>query len=66
MGLDARVEFYQDNEGKYRWKLKAPNGEIICVPGEGFESRRNAAENYATVRKHLQSSPLIVDLQKES
>lgn len=47
----AKFETYADTAGKYRWRLKANNGEKIASSGESFDSRSNArraAENVKT------------------
>lgn len=31
-----------DRAGKYRWRIVAPNGEIVAASGESFASRGNA------------------------
>jgi len=44
----AKFEIYADSAGKYRWRLKANNGEKIASSGESFDSKHNAkraAEN---------------------
>ncbi|MDH5483178.1 MAG: YegP family protein [Candidatus Bathyarchaeota archaeon] len=33
-----KFEIYKDTAGKFRWRLKAPNGEIIAV-SEAYESK---------------------------
>ena len=41
-------EIYADSAGKYRWRLKAGNGQTVGTSGESFDSRYNAtraAEN---------------------
>lgn len=32
-------EIYEDAVGKWRWNLKAPNGEIIASSNQGYETR---------------------------
>lgn len=32
-------EVYKDAAGKWRWKLKAPNGEIIASSSKGYETK---------------------------
>jgi len=34
-----KFEIYKDAAGKFRWRLKAPNGQIIASSGEAYESR---------------------------
>ena len=36
------TEVYQDAAGEWRWRVKAPNGEIIADSGEGYTRREDA------------------------
>jgi uncharacterized protein YegP (UPF0339 family) len=38
----CKFEVYADAAGKYRWRLKASNGEIVASSGESFASKANA------------------------
>lgn len=38
-------EFYTDSAGKWRWRRKAPNGEIVGASSEGFSTREACVEN---------------------
>lgn len=40
-----RWQFYRDRVGKYRWRRKAPNGEVVAAAHQGFKSRRAALAN---------------------
>jgi uncharacterized protein YegP (UPF0339 family) len=45
-------ETYQSEEdGKYYWRLKADNGKIVAVGGEGFESKGNAIRAMGTAKR---------------
>lgn len=33
---DLRVEFYSDATGDIRWRVKAPNGNILADGGQGY------------------------------
>jgi uncharacterized protein YegP (UPF0339 family) len=46
----ANFQIYADAAGKYRWRLKANNGEIIASSGESFASRDNARRAAQTVK----------------
>ena len=48
------IEFYKDRVGNHRWRLKAPNGQVICVPGGCFTSKSAAVKNYSKVRWYFQ------------
>lgn len=43
-----KFEVYADSGGKYRWRLRASNGQVVATSGESFASKANAkaaAEN---------------------
>jgi uncharacterized protein YegP (UPF0339 family) len=45
--LVSKFEVYADKSGKYRWRLKATNGQTVASSGEPFASKtgaRNAAK----------------------
>lgn len=41
-------EFYQDNQGEWRWRVIADNGEIVFASSEGY-TRKAAAESNAAL-----------------
>jgi uncharacterized protein YegP (UPF0339 family) len=47
-------EWYVDKAGKYRFRLKAANGEMIAV-SEGYASKQSCVEGIESVKK---SAPL--------
>lgn len=49
--MAGSFELYTDRAGKYRWRLKAGNGEIIAV-GEAYESRAGAVKGIESVKKN--------------
>jgi len=48
--MSAKFEVYLDQANEYRWRLKARNGEIVAVSGEGFSSSRAAQASTQVVR----------------
>lgn len=42
------VEFYEDDAGEHRWRLKGGNGEIVAT-GEGHLDERDAKRAFVTV-----------------
>jgi hypothetical protein len=50
-----RFEIYKDNTGKYRWRLRAPNGEIIAA-SEAYESKDGAEKGIEIVKKAARNS----------
>lgn len=39
--MKSKLELYEDKAGEWRWRLKASNGRIVAIGGEGF-SRKSA------------------------
>ena len=56
-------ELYRDAAGKFRFRLKAPNGEIIAV-GEAYESKAGCKNGIESVKKNA-SIAGVKDLTEE-
>jgi uncharacterized protein YegP (UPF0339 family) len=60
LSMAGKFELYKDAGGKFRFRLKAGNGEIIAV-GEAYESKTSAQNGIDSVKKNAPDAP-IVDL----
>jgi uncharacterized protein YegP (UPF0339 family) len=49
--MPGKFELYKDSAGKFRFRLKAANGEVIAV-GEQYESKAAATNGIESVRKN--------------
>lgn len=49
--MKAKFQIFKDAKGEYRFRLKAPNGEIITV-SEGYKTKQKCEEGIAAVKKH--------------
>jgi len=49
--MAGKFEVYQDKAEKYRFRLKAGNGEIIAV-GEAYESKASCLNGIESVKKN--------------
>ena len=49
--MAGKFELYLDAAKKYRWRLKAGNGEIIAV-GEAYESKAGAQNGIDSVKRN--------------
>jgi uncharacterized protein YegP (UPF0339 family) len=56
--MAGKFELYKDAQGKYRFRLKAGNGEIIAV-GEAYESKASALGGIDSVRRNATDATLI-------
>lgn len=53
----GKFELYQDRGGKYRFRLKAGNGQIIAV-GEAYNSKSSALNGIESIRKNAKGAKL--------
>jgi len=51
-------EWYKDKEGKYRFRLKAVNGEIIAV-SEGYDSKEGCVVGIESVKKNASIAKIV-------
>jgi len=56
--MAGKFEMYKDKAGKYRFRLKAGNGEIIAT-SEAYESKAGAKNGIQSVRKNAPDAPLV-------
>ena len=57
----AKFEVYKDKAGKYRFRLKVPNGEVIATTSEGYRSKKSWMNGIQSVKKNV-LKPKIVEL----
>jgi uncharacterized protein YegP (UPF0339 family) len=58
--MAGKFELYKDEGGKFRFRLKAGNGEIIAS-SEAYESKAAAKNGVASVQKNA-AEATVVDL----
>ena len=39
-----KFTFYRDHKKEWRWRLRARNGRIVAVAGEGYKNRKDAED----------------------
>ncbi|MFF4409043.1 YegP family protein [Streptomyces sp. NPDC001262] len=49
--MSGKFEMYEDKAGKYRYRLKAGNGEIIAV-GEAYNSKSACEKGIESVKRN--------------
>ena len=49
--MAAKFEISKDKAGKFRFHLKAPNGEIIAA-SQGYETKANAERGIEAIKTH--------------
>jgi len=55
--MAGKFEVYEDKAGKFRFRLKASNGQIIAV-GEAYESKAAAVNGIDSVRRNAADATL--------
>ena len=56
--MAGRFELYTDRGGKYRFRLKASNGQVIAV-GEAYETKRSALNGIASVQRNAPGATIV-------
>ncbi|MDJ0767257.1 MAG: YegP family protein [Ilumatobacter sp.] len=55
--MAGKFELYTDKAGKYRFRLKAGNGQVIAS-GEAYESKASALNGIESIRKNAPDAKL--------
>ena len=55
--MAGKFELYRDKASKYRFRLKASNGQVIAT-GEAYETKASALNGIESVRKNAASATL--------
>jgi len=56
--MAGTFEVYKDKAGKFRFRLKAGNGQIVAA-GEGYESLSNAKEGCSAVQRAADGAKIV-------
>ena len=68
----ATVEVYEDEAGKFRWRLRHDNGNIIADSGQGYaaaDGRDTAVERfreYASTAEYLRIDPTAFEIYQDT
>lgn len=49
------LEFYRDDEGKYRWRIKAKNGTVMANSANGYSRYQDCTEALHKLLKSIGS-----------
>ena len=55
---EAVFEWYKDKAGKFRFRLKAPNGEVIAV-SEAYNSKDGCKNGIESVKKNAPIAKVV-------
>lgn len=56
--MAGKFELYTDAQGKFRFRLKAGNGEIIAV-GEAYDSKAGALNGIESIKKNAAEAAVV-------
>jgi uncharacterized protein YegP (UPF0339 family) len=55
----AKFEIFKDVRGEYRWRLRAANGQIFAIGGEGFKQKSAAEDGIAAVKRDAAMAEIV-------
>lgn len=56
--MAGKFEVYEDRAGKFRFRLKATNGQVVAV-GEAYESRSAAKKGCESVQRAADGADVV-------
>ena len=56
--MAGKFEVYKDKTDKFRFRLKAGNGEVIAV-GEAYESKAGCLNGIESIRKNAPDATVV-------
>lgn len=61
--MAGKFEIYEDKAGKFRFRLKAGNGEVVAT-GQGYESLASVTKGVSAVQRAADGAT-VNELEKE-
>ena len=58
MSAMPKIEIYKDTAGKFRFRLKAPNGETIAT-GEAYASKDGCKKGIESVKTNAPKAQIV-------
>lgn len=52
-------ETYKDKKGEWRWRLRAPNKNIIADGGEGYKNKADCEAGIASIKKNSPTAKVV-------
>jgi len=56
--MAGKFEIYKDKAGKFRFRLKAGNGEVIAT-GEAYESKAGCENGIESIKKNAPDAEVV-------
>lgn len=60
MPAEPVFELYQDRATEWRWRLLAPNGNIIADSAEGYASKQGAKRGIRSVKRNAERAEIVL------
>ena len=57
--MAGKFELYAAKNGKFRFRLKAGNGEIIAVASEDYETKAAAKKGIASIQRNAAGAEVV-------
>lgn len=55
----GKFEYYLDQRGEWRWRLRADNGKIVADSGEGYKAELDCLHGIDIVKKEAPTAQLV-------
>ncbi len=55
---DPKFEWFKDKAGKFRFRLKAPNGEIIAT-SEAYNSKESCTNGIESIKRNAPIAKIV-------
>lgn len=56
--MPGKFELYRDPAGKFRFRLKASNGQVLAA-SQAYATRKSALEGIESVKKHASQAETV-------
>lgn len=57
---NPKFEIYMDKAGKFRYRLRAKNGELICISEDSYASKASCKQGVESVAKWSATAEIVV------
>lgn len=60
----SHIQLFKDARGRWRWRLRAPNGRIVATAGEAFSSKLAARRAAVALPAHARQGAQDIRTQR--
>ncbi len=62
---NPKFEIYLDKQGKFRYRLRANNGNLICISEEGYATKASCKAGIASVARWAPEADMVSEAEYE-